>query len=81
MKNKAHHLCLGGGRCWAGQLHELAILLGLHQAVYVVVIGIVPHALSLQLQGVGMIVGPAVLGGVALPVASAPNMPTDKAHP
>ena len=65
----------------AGQLQEFAILLGLHQAVHIVVICVVPHALGLQLQGVSMVVRPAVLCCMALAISSAPDVPAYEAHP
>ena len=77
----AHSVRLGGRWCRAGQLHELAILFGLHQAMHIVVVGVVPHTLGLQIQGVGVIVGSAVLGSMTLLVASTANMPTYQAHP
>ena len=64
-----------------GSSRKFAILLGLHQAVHIVVIGVVPHALGLQLQGVGMVVRPAVLCCMALAIPSAPDVPAYQAHP
>ena len=72
---------MGGGRRRAGQLQEFAVLLGLHQAVHIVVVGVVPHALGLQLQGVGVVVRPAVLRCMALAIPSAPDVPAYQAHP
>lgn len=68
---------LGGG----GHLHQLAICLGLYEAVHVAVADVVPHALAVQLQGVRVLRLVPVVDSVAFSVSPAPDMPADEADP
>ena len=79
VQRRPHHSAASHPR--GRDLNKLPVGLGLNQAVDVVVPNIIPHSLSLQLQGVTVLASFEMVISMTSFVPSTPNMATNKADP